>query len=112
MSRCIVLRALGSSTARIRSSCLVYLHGHSAGGTNPSLVEAMFLGLPVYAYEVGYNRETTEQGAHYFSDAKELAGLVAEYDAQSLSSMGRQMAEIANRRYRWKAIAEQYAALL
>ena len=97
---------------QLRSSCLVYLHGHSAGGTNPSLVEAMFLGLPVYAYEVDYNRETTEQGAHYFSDAKELAGLVAEHDAQSLSSIGRQMAEIANRRYRWEAIAEQYAALL
>ncbi|MCU0323619.1 MAG: DUF1972 domain-containing protein [Chitinophagaceae bacterium] len=33
----------------LRSNCLVYVHGHSAGGTNPSLVEAMYLGLPVIA---------------------------------------------------------------
>ncbi len=97
---------------QIRSNCHVYIHGHSAGGTNPSLVEAMFLALPIYAYEVDYNKETTEQCAQYFFDSKELISLVAEFDAVSLSSIGNQMAEIANRRYRWKIISAQYADLL
>ena len=48
---------------QIRANCYVYLHGHSAGGTNPSLVEAMYLGLAIFAYDVSYNIETTEHQA-------------------------------------------------
>ena len=39
----------------LRSNATLYVHGHSAGGTNPSLVEAMFLGLPIIAFGVSYN---------------------------------------------------------
>ena len=97
---------------QIRSNCFVYLHGHSAGGTNPSLVEAMSLGLPVFAYGVDYNKETTEMCAKYFSDAKELSGLINQIDEESLNTIGTKMAEIANRRYRWESITEQYAAMM
>ena len=55
----------------LRSSCLVYLHGHSAGGTNPSLVEAMHLGLPIVAFDCEFNRETTENAARYFQDVED-----------------------------------------
>ena len=40
----------------LRKQCLFYIHGHSAGGTNPSLVEAMFCDAPILAFDVGYNR--------------------------------------------------------
>lgn len=50
----------------LRSHCCYYIHGHSAGGTNPSLVEAMFFNKPILAYDVIYNRETTENKADYF----------------------------------------------
>ena len=43
----------------LRSNCKLYIHGHSVGGTNPSLVEAMNLHLPIIAYDVLYNKETT-----------------------------------------------------
>jgi putative lipase involved disintegration of autophagic bodies len=46
---------------RIRSNCYLYIHGHSAGGTNPSLVEAIYLGLPILAFGVEYNKETTKK---------------------------------------------------
>ncbi|NHZ86297.1 MAG: DUF1972 domain-containing protein, partial [Planctomycetia bacterium] len=36
----------------IRSNCTIYVHGHSVGGTNPTLVEAMYVGLPILAYDV------------------------------------------------------------
>jgi len=55
-----------------RSNCKFYIHGHSAGGTNPSLVEAMFFARPVIAYDVVYNRETTENEAIYFDNADSL----------------------------------------
>jgi glycosyltransferase involved in cell wall biosynthesis len=40
--------------------CGVYLHGHSAGGTNPALVQAMGLGAPVLALETPFNREVVD----------------------------------------------------
>ena len=68
----------------LRSNCFFYLHGHSAGGTNPSLVEAMYLGLPVIAYGVNYNRETTFGRALFFNDFKELKTLL--FQIQPLNS--------------------------
>ncbi|MEH6587348.1 MAG: DUF1972 domain-containing protein [Halioglobus sp.] len=97
---------------QLRSNCWLYLHGHSAGGTNPSLVEAMSLGLPVYAFDIDYNRETTENSARYFSSSGELAEMLKDLNESTLSDIGGQMAEIAARRYRWEIVAAQYAALL
>ena len=57
---------------KLRSNCLVYIHGHSAGGTNPSLVEAMYLGRPVIAFDVSYNCVTTENKALYFKNGKKF----------------------------------------
>lgn len=97
---------------QLRSNCQLYLHGHSAGGTNPSLVEAMSLGLPVYAFDVGYNRETTENSASYFSNSVELAEMLASLDESTLTEIGSRMADVAARRYRWELVAMQYADLL
>lgn len=91
----------------LRSNAGMYVHGHSAGGTNPSLVEAMSLGLPVLAYDVVYNRETTENQASYFKDTAGLLNLVNKGEISS----GEQMAEIAQRRYCWKTVAGQYVSL-
>lgn len=96
---------------QMRSNCFLYLHGHSAGGTNPSLVEAMFLGLPIYAYSANYNWETTEHHACYFSDVHELSNLIDNIDITILSAIGEKMSEIAQRRYQWVLISRQYEAL-
>ena len=89
----------------------VDVHGHSAGGTNPSLVEAMYLGLPVFSFDVSYNRTTTEQSAKYFSSAEELKKLLNDVDSQELKVLAHKMKEIANRRYIWSVIAQKYYAL-
>lgn len=93
----------------IRSNCSLYLHGHSAGGTNPSLVEAMFFAKPIYAYDCVYNRETTENKAVYFTSVDDL--IVKLYDSIDLLEAARMMLEIADRRYRWSIIARQYESL-
>lgn len=95
----------------IRSNCKIYLHGHSAGGTNPSLVEAMCLQLPILAYDVGYNRETTENSALYFSDATDLLDIFSRLNSFDLSQMANKLYEIAMRRYCWQKIAENYSSL-
>ena len=92
----------------IRGNALVYIHGHSAGGTNPSLVEAMFLELPVIAYGVSYNKTTTEGKAIYFRNASELKKIIENVEIKQLKSLSSTMKEIASRRYTWKVIADKY----
>jgi glycosyltransferase involved in cell wall biosynthesis len=96
----------------IRSNCCIYLHGHSAGGTNPSLVEAMYLGLPIFAYAVNYNKETTEHDACYFSNTEELSSLINTLNINRLGTIGDKMAEIAHRKYRWQIICQKYIDIL
>lgn len=96
---------------RFRAYCAIYVHGHSAGGTNPSLVEAMHLGLPIAAFDVVFNRATTEGKARYFKDSDELVTLLEGTARQDWERQRDIMLGIANRRYKWSIIADKYAAL-
>jgi glycosyltransferase involved in cell wall biosynthesis len=96
----------------IRGNALVYIHGHSAGGTNPSLVEAMHLGLPIVAFKVSYNKTTTENKALYFSDADDLKNIIKTMSVTELKGIGLTMKFIAKRRYTWNLIASKYAHLI
>ena len=90
----------------LRHNAKYYIHGHSAGGTNPSLVEAMFFGQPILAYDIIYNRETTKNKAHYYKNAEELTALIANG-----VNNGMELKEIACEEYTWDKIAKQYEAL-
>jgi len=92
----------------LRSNCTIYIHGHSAGGTNPSLVEAMYLGLPVFAFASGYNEHTTQNSAMYFHDKEQLTELINNYNSFDLKEMGKKLRQIAEKAYLWNTIARQY----
>ncbi|MCH1931713.1 DUF1972 domain-containing protein [Shewanella sp. A25] len=90
----------------LRSQCVGYVHGHSAGGTNPSLVEAMHFARPVLAYDCSFNRYTTENKCLYFKSSDSLQEILNspfEY-----SNLGVAMSEISNRRYTWAIVTTQY----
>lgn len=95
----------------LRSNCKLYIHGHSAGGTNPSLVEAMNLHLPILAFDVVYNKETTEYKAAYFKDTESLVKTVREIKTNQLKEIADSMKEIAERRYKWTIICKKYESL-
>ena len=101
-----------SKLKTLRSGAAFYVHGHSAGGTNPSLVEAMHFGRPVLAFDCEFNRSTTEGKAHYFNTCEGLARLLGNIESPRIKQAGQDMLEIARRRYKWMEIAEQYFALL
>ena len=90
----------------LRKNASMYIHGHSAGGTNPSLVEAMFFGCPILCYDVVYNRASTQEKAYYWKDVDELVDLLNRTDL-----CGDVMRSIAQKEYTWKTIASQYEAL-
>lgn len=96
---------------QMRSNCYIYIHGHSAGGTNPSLVEAMMLGLPIFCYDVNYNVETTENCSRYFKTSFELIELIDSKNKINLSEIGEKMKSIAQLRYKWSEISEKYKNL-
>lgn len=95
----------------LRSNCFFYLHGHSAGGTNPSLVEAMYLGLPVIAYGVNYNKETTFGRALYFNDFEELKALLFQIRNLDRQEMIESLSKLAKKNYSWKAITKKYVKM-
>lgn len=97
---------------QLRSNCKIYIHGHSAGGTNPSLVEAMYLGLPVFAYASGYNENTTQNQALYFHNKQELSKLINNFYTINLDGLGEKLKEIAERSYLWSVIANKYKTLI
>jgi len=95
----------------LRSNCGLYIHGHSVGGTNPSLVEAMNLGLFIVAYNVDYNIETTENKAIYFTNSEDLIQIIEKFEGNLLAieNYKLEMKAIADRRYRWSIITDKYA---
>jgi glycosyltransferase involved in cell wall biosynthesis len=98
----------------LRFHALAYLHGHTVGGTNPSLVEAMGARNAVIAHDNRFNRWVAGDAARYFRDE---AGLDAEIAAVSSSPEVREAlrAGIAARfeaAFTWSAILAQYEQLL
>lgn len=99
----------------LRYYSTAYFHGHSVGGTNPSLLEALGCGNIVIAHDNVYNREVCGAGGFYFSSPHEIPGLMAEVSA--LESAGRRelktvMQNRIRERYNWDQIAAEYMALL
>ncbi|EJD6539829.1 TPA: DUF1972 domain-containing protein [Providencia rettgeri] len=95
----------------IRKKCSVYIHGHSAGGTNPSLVEMMFFNKIIVCYDCSYNRSTTENKAIYFSNETELLKIINNRTNLN-EDISRDMFQIANDRYLWAIVKQQYLDLL
>ncbi|HHJ4517943.1 DUF1972 domain-containing protein [Citrobacter freundii] len=92
----------------LRNNCKGYIHGHSAGGTNPSLVEAMHFSKPIFAFDCDFNRYTTEDSAYYFDSTKSLHRCIALFEKLPSDNSGDVMKMIANRKYTWNIIAKMY----
>jgi len=95
---------------KLRKNSTIYIHGHSAGGTNPSLVEAMWLGLPVFCWDVVYNRESTESKTLFFNSVDSLKKLLS-VDNERLAEIAIGLKNIANKKYNWATILNQYKEL-
>jgi glycosyltransferase involved in cell wall biosynthesis len=90
-----------------------YLHGHSVGGTNPSLLRAMGAGASVVAWEVIFNREVLGDTGRFFANATDLAAAVEAVEADPLAARarGEQARLRASTEYRWDDVAAGYEAL-
>ena len=90
-----------------RSNCEFYVHGHSAGGTNPALVEMMHFGMPIVAYDCIFNRETLHHEGMYFKNENDLKKIFSSDNSHNPDKI----LQIARTKYNWKIIREQYFTL-
>lgn len=97
---------------KIRENAYGYLHGHSVGGTNPSLLEALGSTKVNLLYDVGFNREVAEDAALYWTDKEyDLAKLIDKVDELSSDEaerLGKSAKERIKDFYTWKKITDEY----
>jgi glycosyltransferase involved in cell wall biosynthesis len=99
--------------AALRFYARAYMHGHSVGGTNPSLLEAMACSNLVIAHDNPFNREVLGDAGLYFSSSAELANVLhSVMDCVDSDARRRRAAEIVESRYSWDKITDEYFTLL
>ena len=98
----------------LRYHSLAYVHGHTVGGTNPSLVEAMAAGNPVVAHDNPYNRWVAGDAALYFSDAQGFGDALGQLLASSaiLAALRANSRRRYLEEFTWEHVAGQYEQLL
>lgn len=90
-----------------------YFHGHTTGGTNPSLLEAMASKAFIIAHENIYNRSILGDNALYFTDSDDIQNLLShskEIDKNRTKSIQNNFAMV-EQNFNWSLIADQYEAL-
>ena len=97
---------------KIRENAYAYFHGHTVGGTNPSLIEALGSTDLNLLVDVGFNREVAENCALYWSrDDGELASLIDKADfmsADEITEMGVRARKRVAEEYTWDKICGLY----
>ncbi|WP_394249934.1 DUF1972 domain-containing protein [Arthrobacter pityocampae] len=90
----------------------VYWHGHSVGGTNPSLLRAMGAGAATNAFDVNFNREVLGADGRYFADASDIPALVhAAETSRSDTVLRGKKSQADALAYDWDRVAEGYEQL-
>lgn len=108
---------------QLYANARTYIHGHSVGGTNPSLLRAMGAGAPVLAFDVEFNREVTAGEAFFWADAQQLTQIIDDiagsHDLSEDEEIDEALAGFAERgkqrirdHYQWDDVAKQYEAML
>jgi glycosyltransferase involved in cell wall biosynthesis len=97
-----------SLLAALRSQCRVYLHGHSVGGTNPSLVEMLPYARPVLAWRCDFNCYTLRGSGGYFEAPSDLTLTLSTGDFERYIPP---LAVREDHAYQWRGIAQRYSDL-
>lgn len=97
----------------LRSNCRLYFHGHSVGGTNPSLLEAMAAGALISAHENPFNRAVLGKDAFYFSSVAGIRQAILDAaTAVDPERMQENNLEKIKNTYNWDRVADQYESYL
>ncbi|HMI78776.1 MAG TPA: DUF1972 domain-containing protein [Ferruginibacter sp.] len=96
-------------TNTLRAFCRLYFHGHTVGGTNPSLLEAMANGSIIVAHDNEFNRAVLKGDAYYFKTAEEVMKHVVKSNGhkESAKMVENNFVKIEEQ-YNWPKIVNMY----
>ena len=89
----------------------LYFHGHSVGGTNPSLLEAMASQALVLAHNNDFNRGILKENSYYFSDAEEVKNLLLTIKKNDNLQFIQNNFEAIVNEFNWEKINGEYLQL-
>lgn len=98
----------------LRFHAFAYFHGHSVGGTNPSLLEAMGCRNLIVAHDNRFNRETLQTAGLFFRNEDDLTATINRIEREEGETEKLRQAAWLRARdaYSWDGIVSQYAELL
>ena len=95
----------------IRHFSRAYFHGHSVGGTNPSLLEAMASGCFILAHDNIFNRTVLKRNALYYSSTKKVTELFNDMDnivRKSKVIFTTNNIEVIKKEYSWAHLVDEH----
>lgn len=97
----------------LRQNCYAYIHGHSVGGTNPSLLEGMISKNLIIAHDNVFNEEVCSANALYFKDSDEISAKLEliEKNPQYYFKFKKGTYNKAKYIYSWDRVVNQYNIL-
>lgn len=97
---------------QLRANCRLYFHGHTVGGTNPSLIEAMGCGAVICAHDNVFNRSILQGNGIYFETPNEVSVVmsfeISEERRLEIQNGNRQQVAV---HFGWEKIANEYLRL-
>ena len=95
--------------AVIRKNAYLYIHGHSVGGTNPSLIEALSLTDLNILYDVCFNKDVGKDSCLYFKNTGDLVKILNNKDIiNDRDKLGMKAKKIINDNFTWDIIVNKY----
>ena len=99
----------------IRINAYAYIHGHSVGGTNPSLLEAMATTKINLLLNVDFNIEVGSSAEIYWgkqiNSLADIINNVETFSNEYIQKLGNEAKQIIQDRYSWDLIINKYEAL-
>lgn len=97
---------------QLYANSLSYLHGHSVGGTNPSLLRAGGAGAFTVAWDVDFNREVVGTTGEYFGSVSALSRVLEQVESEPDRCQRRGLdLQASMHRYDWDQVARDYERL-
>lgn len=93
----------------LRNFSNIYFHGHTVGGTNPSLLEAMASGAFICAHKNIFNSSILGNDAIYFDSGEDITRIVSSFkkDPKAEKAVLNNYKKIKEK-YSWQIIFQQY----
>lgn len=96
----------------LRKNSNIYFHGHSVGGTNPSLLEAMASNAFICAHDNIFNKSILKKNAFYFLDQRDVTNVLESKNKKDHQSFLDQNYKKVVKDFNWKHINEKYEKLI